>query len=115
MVPSLELAPPLRYLHRNHRKLLVVDQQEAFLGGFNIRRENSRALSGERRQRDTHVHVGGELARQAAALFDHLWSEREPPQLDALPEHATENAASRRSAGPPAGSYEFILVFVPFR
>ena len=33
-----------RYFQRNHRKLLVVDEQEAFLGGFNIRLENSRTL-----------------------------------------------------------------------
>lgn len=64
---------PLRYNQRNHRKLLVVDKQEAFLGGFNIHRENSRQHYGERRWRDTHVAMTGELAKQAHAAFEALW------------------------------------------
>ncbi len=70
---------PTRYFQRNHRKLLVIDEQELFLGGFNIRRENSRAFCGEGCQRDTHVSIKGELARYAAALFDQLWDDPEHP------------------------------------
>ena len=33
---------PMRYNRRDHRKLLVVDEEEAFLGGFNIHRQGSR-------------------------------------------------------------------------
>jgi len=64
---------PLRYNRRNHRKLLVVDGVEAYVGGFNIHAENSRALYGERRWRDTHVRLDGPLAKQAAALFEAFW------------------------------------------
>lgn len=77
---------PLRYLERNHRKLLVLDQREAFLGGFNVRSENSRELAGERRRRDTHVGVRGELARRAAALFDRLWDGSGRLEAGAIPE-----------------------------
>ncbi|MFH1340625.1 MAG: phosphatidylserine/phosphatidylglycerophosphate/cardiolipin synthase family protein [Pseudomonadota bacterium] len=80
---------PLEYIQRNHRKLLVVDGREAFLGGFNIRRLNSRQLFGEKRQRDTHVRVPGELARVASALFDRLWNGATPIQPDAIPETPT--------------------------
>lgn len=73
---------PSHYFQRNHRKLLVIDEQELFLGGFNIRLENSRALYGEGRQRDTHVSVRGELARYAAILFDQLWDHPERPGDD---------------------------------
>jgi cardiolipin synthase A/B len=73
---------PSRYFQRNHRKLLVIDEQELFLGGFNIRRENSRALFGEGRQRDAHVSISGELARHAAALFDQMWDDPEHPYAD---------------------------------
>jgi cardiolipin synthase len=73
---------PSHYFQRNHRKLLVIDEQELFLGGFNIRLENSRSLYGEGRQRDTHVSVRGELARYAAILFDHLWDHPERPAGD---------------------------------
>lgn len=65
---------PSRYNRRNHRKLLVLDGQLGFLGGFNIHRENSRAAYGERRWRDTHLEVHGQLARNLEVLFDAFWS-----------------------------------------
>ncbi|VAW74231.1 Cardiolipin synthetase [hydrothermal vent metagenome] len=64
---------PLRYNRRNHRKLLVVDERIAYLGGFNIHRESSQAAYGEHRWRDSHVRFGGPLAAQAAHLFDRFW------------------------------------------
>ena len=65
-----------RYNRRNHRKLLVVDGHVGFLGGFNIHRENSRAIYGEARWRDTHVEVHGQLARDLQILFDAFWRRR---------------------------------------
>ena len=67
---------PLRYNRRNHRKLLVVDRQIAFLGGFNIHRENSRRLVGDERWRDSHVCFMGQLAAEAAVIFDDFWNRR---------------------------------------
>lgn len=67
---------PWRYNRRNHRKLLVVDGRAGFLGGFNIHRENSRDAYGEARWRDTHVEVGGTLARALQTLFDAFWRGR---------------------------------------
>jgi len=67
---------PLRYNRRNHRKLLVVDGKTGFLGGFNIHRENSLKVYGEKRWRDTHVRVEGVLARDLGVLFDAFWSNR---------------------------------------
>jgi cardiolipin synthase A/B len=67
---------PWRYNCRNHRKLLVVDGQEAYLGGFNIHRENSRKVYGEARWRDTHLGFQGALAVQTAELFDAFWKGR---------------------------------------
>ena len=64
---------PLRYNRRDHRKLLVVDEEQFYLGGFNIHRENSRAIFGEGRWRDTHVCISGNLAVEAAHLFDAFW------------------------------------------
>jgi cardiolipin synthase len=89
---------PLRYNQRNHRKLLVVDGQKAFLGGFNIHRENSRALYGERRWRDTHVAMIGSLARQAQGTFQAIWHNRpfhndtyaEPPSAVVLPNKSAD-------------------------
>jgi len=64
---------PWRYNRRDHRKLLVVDRRQAYLGGFNIHRENSCALYGEGRWRDTHVAMQGTLAEHAGQLFDAFW------------------------------------------
>jgi cardiolipin synthase len=64
---------PLRYNRRNHRKLLVVDGAEAYIGGFNIHAESSRRTFGDRRWRDSHVRLTGDLAKIAAALYEAFW------------------------------------------
>lgn len=64
---------PLRYNRRDHRKLLVVDGHEAFLGGFNIHRQSSQRYFGTVRWRDTHASFHGDLARQASELYDTFW------------------------------------------
>ena len=64
---------PLQYNRRDHRKLLVVDGQEAFLGGFNIHHQSSKHYFGAARWRDTHTSFQGRLAQQAAELFDAFW------------------------------------------
>lgn len=64
---------PLRYNRRNHRKLLIVDQQSVWLGGFNIHKENSRREFGEDCWHDTQVRIDGPLAAQAQVYFDRLW------------------------------------------
>ena len=65
---------PARYLRRDHRKLLVVDRRRAYMGGFNIHRESSRRIVGERRWRDTHICMIGELAEDAAQSFELMWT-----------------------------------------
>jgi cardiolipin synthase len=72
---------PWRYNRRNHRKLLVVDGHCAYVGGFNIHRENSRTIYGERRWRDTHIKLQGPLAREAMQLFGRFWMGRKRPAL----------------------------------
>jgi len=64
---------PLQYNRRDHRKLLVIDGDEAFLGGFNIHRQSSQRYFGTTRWRDTHASFQGRLARQASELFDAFW------------------------------------------
>jgi cardiolipin synthase len=80
---------PFEYIQRNHRKLLVVDGREAYLGGFNIRRLNSRTLFGGGRQRDTHVQIPAELAPVASLLFDRLWNDATPIAPEAIPKTST--------------------------
>ncbi len=72
---------PWRYNRRNHRKLLVIDGETAWVGGFNIHRENSLSVYGPERWRDTHVRFGGELAVQARQLFNNFWRRWKRPRL----------------------------------
>lgn len=67
---------PRRFNRRNHRKLLIVDGNTTWLGGFNIHEENSHQHFGEERWRDTHIRIDGPLARQAEIYFNRLWEGR---------------------------------------
>ncbi len=67
---------PLRYNRRQHRKLLVVDKSDAFIGGFNIHRQSSHSIVGRERWRDAHVRFGNTLAHQAAEMFYAFWDGR---------------------------------------
>jgi len=58
---------------RNHRKLLVVDDEKAWLGGFNLHEESSRRYHDVQCWRDTHLRMDGRLASEAAEFFDRLW------------------------------------------
>jgi cardiolipin synthase A/B len=70
---SFHLTRPQAFLHRNHRKLLVIDETRAFLGGFNIHRQSSRIEIGESRWRDTHLDLNGPIAALSARIFDTMW------------------------------------------
>lgn len=61
---------PWAFHRRNHRKLLIVDERVAYVGGFNIHRESSKRAVGAVHWRDTHVRFTGPLVRDATALFD---------------------------------------------
>lgn len=61
---------PWRWHVRNHRKLLVIDDEVAYLGGFNLDRRNSQRVVGPCRWRDTHVRLTGPRVAEAIILFD---------------------------------------------
>ncbi|MDZ7827752.1 MAG: phospholipase D-like domain-containing protein [Gammaproteobacteria bacterium] len=61
---------PWLFHRRNHRKLAVIDDRVAYLGGFNITALNSRRVCGDARWRDTHVRVSGPLAGMARRAFE---------------------------------------------
>lgn len=61
---------PLQLNRRNHRKLLVVDNEVAYTGGFNLHDAGSMRAVGHTRWRDTHVRFTGEPAAAASVVFD---------------------------------------------
>ena len=82
---------PWRFHLRNHRKLLIIDDRVAYLGGFNISRNSSRRAVGEGRWRDTHVRITGPLVQDATAVFDsylqlnRIWQPRRTHGIYLLP------------------------------
>ncbi len=68
--------------HRDHRKLLVVDQEAAFIGGINVSGVYSSGSVVSRRKaasdaqagwRDTDVRIEGPAVREFIALFRDTW------------------------------------------
>jgi cardiolipin synthase A/B len=68
------LTDPFGLLQRDHRKLVVVDGEVAFLGGFCVGQE----WAGTREDapwRDTGVELRGPAAAAAAQTFERVWAE----------------------------------------
>lgn len=77
---------------RNHRKIVVVDGKEAFVGGHNVGDEylgKDPALSP---WRDTHVRVRGPVVLEAQVTFveDWQWATGSVPELNWIPEKAPD-------------------------
>jgi cardiolipin synthase A/B len=72
---------------RNHRKIVVVDGREAFVGGHNVGDEYLGLDPKFGRWRDTHVRLRGPavLATQVVFVGDWYWALREVPDLDWRP------------------------------
>jgi cardiolipin synthase len=70
-------------LLRDHRKILVVDEDVAFIGGYNI---DDRCADGH--WRDTHLRLRGDSVRELRNAFVEFWNENSGARLPALPEVA---------------------------
>jgi len=62
----------LSRLVRNHRKILVVDEETAFCGGMNISADYAGKRFGNGRFRDTHLLIRGPSAGDLAEITSHL-------------------------------------------
>ena len=65
---------PLGLLQRDHRKLVVVDGEVAFIGGFCVGQEWA-GTRDEPPWRDTGVEIRGPAAAAAARTFERVWSD----------------------------------------
>lgn len=75
---------------RNHRKIVVVDGKEAFVGGHNVGDEYVGKHPTLTPWRDTHVAVRGPVVLEVQVTFveDWRWATGETPQLNWTPEKA---------------------------
>ncbi len=72
----LKMLGPMRLNYRNHRKLVVIDYAEAFVGGHNVADQYVGRSKWFGRWRDTHVRIKGPAAVACALTFveDWLWA-----------------------------------------
>jgi len=83
--------------HRDHRKLLVVDGEIAFLGGINISGVYSsgssvghreRAVDATKGWRDTDVQIAGPVVAEFEKLFNDTWEKQRGKPFAAAPQRA---------------------------
>ncbi|NNF29281.1 MAG: cardiolipin synthase B [Gemmatimonadetes bacterium] len=72
------LRDPLRVLQRDHRKLVCVDGQVAYVGGFCVGDEWA-GKDGAPPWRDTGVEIRGPAAAAAGATFERAWASMGSP------------------------------------
>ncbi|MBI4837562.1 MAG: hypothetical protein HY806_00085 [Nitrospirae bacterium] len=66
---------PGHYIHRNHKKLLIIDGQKAFTGGFNIADEYHGYLKIRKLAwRDTGIYLEGPIAQTLFEIFRKSWA-----------------------------------------
>lgn len=65
---------PLQFNVRNHRKILIVDGELAFIGGFNIHNESSLKRVGASRWLDFHVAIADPYAKEMNNFFTEFWN-----------------------------------------
>jgi cardiolipin synthase len=76
--------------HRDHRKLLVVDSQTAFIGGINISSvystgsfvKRSRPADSTKGWRDTDIRIIGPVVVEFEKLFAETWARQQGPPLE---------------------------------
>ncbi len=63
----------LPWSHRDHRKILVVDDRIGFTGGINLADEYAAVADGGGGWHDVHCELRGPIARDLARLFRSVW------------------------------------------
>jgi cardiolipin synthase len=100
---------------RNHRKILIVDGIEAFLGGFNVGDEYLGKSTEFGPWRDTHLHIKGPAVQSVQLVFleDWFWVRNEVPHLSWSTNTQDENQiAAIIPTGPadPIDSWKMIVI-----
>lgn len=65
-----------RMNRRNHRKLVLVDEDRVWLGGFNVSDEHLESVAGPKAWRDTGLGLSGARDRSFALAFNTAWHDK---------------------------------------
>jgi cardiolipin synthase len=69
---SLKRSLPLSL--RDHRKIVIIDDDHGFCGGMNVSDDYAGPTLGNNRFRDTHLLISGPAVHDLAAVFDRSWA-----------------------------------------
>lgn len=89
-----------RFFPRDHRKLLIVDNEVSFIGGVCIYDSIST-------WRDTMVEMRGGLTKQLTYVFNSTWCKTEGKAVDAHPDFETDNSFSIYANNPEKNHNHF--------
>jgi cardiolipin synthase A/B len=78
---------------RNHRKILVIDNEVAFLGGLNIRQANMVQETSDNAVQDIHFQIVGPVVEQISKAFAGDWEFATSDSLDV----SSWNASNKKS------------------
>jgi cardiolipin synthase len=93
-----------RWIKRDHRKILVVDGERAFVGGINIGLEYAPKEHGGHGWRDTHMEVRGPAVEELELMFRATWL-----AAGGRPYPLRPGLAPRASGGAPDGELAMAL------
>jgi cardiolipin synthase len=94
---------PFHYVHRDHRKLIVIDSKMAFTGGLNIANEYSgfRLRRRSRGWRDTGIMIEGPIVNELFETFKRSWHTWRGERIR-FPRTDEEKLAKRQKENIPA-------------
>jgi len=100
---------------RNHRKIVSVDGERAFVGGHNVGVEYLGAKPPLSPWRDTHIEVRGPAVASIQFVFteDWYWATQQLPQLDVPPMPVDSTNASLPASSTPAAHHDMHCLVVP--
>ncbi|SDL38386.1 cardiolipin synthase [Maridesulfovibrio ferrireducens] len=100
---------------RNHRKIVVVDGVEAWVGGHNVGDEYLGQSAGLRHWRDTHIRIAGPAAQSIQVSFyeDWYWASNELLELEWNPVAAEggRNVGALALPSGPEDTFEACTLF----
>ena len=111
-LPPRLLPPSLSLNCRNHRKILVVDESVAYIGGMNL---GGREVGGStgRRMSDIHFRLRGPIVRQLAEVFAEDWLFAAGEALiEASLQGPQGNSVCRAVSGGPDGDVDKLLLMI---
>lgn len=86
-----------RLSHRNHRKVIVVDNVVAFTGGLNIANDYAAVEDGGVGWHDMHCRVTGPIVHDLARMFRRTWLRCGGTQFPPIPPASSAPAGSGRA------------------